>query len=417
MRTNWIKNIMYLISTILILISWQNSMAYEKLSTAWFLREKVTDKEKEGGNTQYAFVTTTDWQTGHFATINLEDQSVKKYEVQLHSDAVAKTIDGKIYVINRLGQDNITIYSPPNFSSPIIQFSTGNGSNPHDIVLANSDKAYITLYEENYILVVNPNTGQELKRIGISSFADGDGIPEADQMVIVNGTLYVTLQKLDRSNYYQPVANGEILIIDTASDTIRGSIMLTGQNPYDINYQSSVNKLIISEVGSFYDLTDGGIETVDVKGCFFWQDVLDKYIFYLDGNSIWSDVISCYAEYTQQSVSGFILSEEDLGGNISDFVMKPLTSQGYIIVTDGDYNTSIVSFDLEEAVKLKDVLIGKDFIYSGIALTNEKLLIGERPNLKFSNATGVWIISALTDEKITTKPIDTGLPPLSITVY
>jgi hypothetical protein len=97
--------------------------------------------------------------------------------------------------------------------------------------------------------------------------------------------------------------------------------------------------------------------------------------------------------------------------------MKPSSSQGYIIVTDSSYNTSVVSFDLEQALKLKDILIGKDFIYSGIALGNEKLLIGERPNLNFSNATGVRIISTLTDEEITTKPIDTGLPPLSITIY
>lgn len=327
-----------------------------------------------------AFVTTTDYTTGNFAIINLDDQSVKKYQVNLSSDAVAKTINGKIYVINRWQQDNITIFSPPDFNSPLIQFSTGNGSNPHDIVLSSSDKAYITLYQENYLLVVNPNTGEELKRIDISSFADSDGIPEADQMVIASGILYVTLQKLDESNQYQPAANGEILMIDTADDTIRGSILLTGQNPYDINYQSSMNKLIVSEVGSFYDLADGGIEMVDL---------------------------------ITHEISAFILTESDLGGNITDFVMKPSSSQGYIIVTDSSYNTSIVSFDLEQAVKLKDVLIGKGFIYSGIALGDEMLLVGDRT----STNPGVRIISTQTDQEITTKPIDTGLPPFSITIY
>jgi hypothetical protein len=407
---------MCLISLTLIFISNQNGVAYEA-SADWFRKHKSVNTEKDEAITQYAFVTTTDWQTGHFATINLEDQSVKIYDVALNSDAVAKTISDKIYVVNRLGQDNITIFSPPNFSTPLIQFSTGNGSNPHDIVLSSSDKAYITLFEKNYLLVVNPNTGEELKKIDISSFADSDGIPEADQMVIVNGILYVTLQKLDRFNYYQPAGKGQILMIDTVSDTILGSVPLTGQNPYDINYQNSMNKLIVSEVGSFYDAQDGGIETIDLSGCLSWYDVINKYDSYVGGQTVWSEVITCYIEYTTHGISGFILSEKDLGGNITDFVMKPLSSQGYIIVTDSSYNTSIVSFDLEQAVKLKDILIGKDFIYSGIALGNEKLLVGERPNLEFSNPTGVRIISTLNDEEITTKPINTGLPPLSITIY
>jgi len=403
---------MCLISLTLIFISSQNGVAYEA-SADWFQKHKVVDTEKDEAITQYAFVTTTDYETGHFATINLDDQSVKIYDVALNSDAVAKTIDDKIYVVNRLGQDNITIFSPPNFSAPLIQFSTGNGSNPHDIVLSSSDKAYITLFEKNYLLVVNPNTGEELKKIDISSFADSDGIPEADQMVIVNGILYVTLQKLDRFNYYQPAGKGQILMIDTASDTILGSILLTGQNPYDINYQNSTNKLVVSEVGSFYDLADGGIETVDLNGCISWHDVIDKYDAYVNGQTAWSEVITCYIEYTTHGISGFILSEKDLGGNITDFVMKPLSSQGYIIVTDSSYNTSIVSFDLEQAVKLKDVLIGNGFIYSGIALGDEKLLVGDRTSTK----PGVRIISTLTNGEITTKPINTGLPPLSITIY
>ena len=404
---------MCLISLTLIFISSQNGVAYEA-SADWFQKHKVVDTEKDEAVTQYAFVTTTDYETGNFATINLDDQSVKKYEIALSSDAVAKTINDKIYVINRYGQDNITIYSPPNFSTPPIQFSTGDRSNPHDIVLSSSDKAYITLYEKNYLLVVNPNTKEELKKIDISSFADSDGIPEADQMVIVNGILYVTLQKLDRFNYYQPAGKGQILMIDTVSDTILGSVLLTGQNPYDINYQNSTNKLVVSEVGKFYDLPDGGIETVDLNGCLSWHDVIDTYDAYVSGQTAWPEVITCYNEYTRQGVSGFILSEEDLGGDISDFVMKPLSSQGYIIVTDVDSNTSIVSFDIEQAVKLKDILNPKKgFIYSGIALGDDKLLVGDR----LSSNPGVRIISTLTDEEITTKPINTGLPPFSITIY
>jgi len=337
-----------------------------------------------------AFVTTTDYQTGHFAAINLEDQSVKKYDLNLSSDAVAKTINHRIYVVNRYGQDNITVLSPTDFSKPLIQFSTGNGSNPQDIVLSTADKAYISLFQEKYLLVVNPNTGEEQKRIDLSSFADSDGFPEPTQMVIVDNVLFITLQKLDR-NTYQPAENGAILMIDTLNDSIIGSITLSGQNPYDMAYSDSMGKLIISETGSFNDLTDGGIETIDLG--------------------------------TRQP-SGFILSEEDFGGNITDFAMKPSSSQGYIIVAEGGIsgspNTFIASFDLVQAVKLKDVLRpNAGFIHAGIATTSEMLLVGDRciPEEECGYKPGVRIISTLTDEEITTKPINTGLPPFSITVY
>jgi len=345
------------------------------------IAKPVPDVTEE--NYTSAFVTTSDFETGHFATIKIKgkESTAKKYnKAELSSDAITKTIDEKIYVVNRMGQDNITIYSPQNFKKPLIQFSTGNGSNPHDIVLANSFKAYVSLFEKGYLLVVNPNTGTELKRIDISSFADSDGIPEADQMVLIDGILYVTLQKLDRYNYYQPVANGELLVIDTKSDTIIGSIVLSGQNPYDIIYNELMDKLVISETGSFYDLTDGGIETVDPN---------------------------------THEISGFILSESAFEGNITEFAMKPLSSQGYMIVTDASYNTSVVRFDLSEVEILNEVYATYGFYIFGVAVDGENLLLGDRTPKK----PGVRIFSTVTGEQITKKPIKTGLPPYSITFY
>jgi hypothetical protein len=370
MKQRIIKKI--LISVVLFLVSINLTLASAE---SFPLVSEETD--------EYAFVTTSDFETGHFATIKIKGKKskAKKYnKAELNSDAIPKTIDDKIYVVNRMGQDNITIYSTQNFKKPLIQFSTGNGSNPHDIVLTSNDKAYISLYEKGYLLVVNPNTGAELKRIDISSFADNDGIPEADQMVIVDVILYVTLLKLDRNNLYQPAENGELLMIDTTDDTIIGSIVLTGQNPYDILYNESLDKLVITETGSFYDLTDGGIETVDPN---------------------------------THEASGFILTESDFEGNITESAMKPSSSQGYIIVTDAAYNTSVASFDLAEAKKLKDIYATSGFYIFGIAVNAENLLVGDRTPKK----PGVRIFSTATDEQITTKPINTGLPPYSITIY
>src|SRR3972149_7297122 len=95
------------------------------------------------------------------------------------------------------------------------------GTNPQDIELASATKAYISLLATNYILVVNPQTGQEIKKIDISAYADSpDGIPEAAGMTIVGNRLFVALQKLNTWSCYNPTDTGKILVIDTVNDTL-----------------------------------------------------------------------------------------------------------------------------------------------------------------------------------------------------
>ena len=131
----------------------------------------------------------------------------------IHSDAVARVAGGLVYVVNRIFADNIQILDPSRDFVTMVQCSTGNGSNPHDIVIAGDTKAYVTLYDTGEILVVNPAPAADCSdfergRIDVSPFADADGNPEADQMAIVSGELYVLLQRLDRNNFFTPAGRG-----------------------------------------------------------------------------------------------------------------------------------------------------------------------------------------------------------------
>jgi DNA-binding beta-propeller fold protein YncE len=64
----------------------------------------------------------------------------------IHSDAVARFIDGKVFIINRLNRDSVLILNPANGFLPEAEYSVGKGNNPQDIVKVNDNKAYITLY-------------------------------------------------------------------------------------------------------------------------------------------------------------------------------------------------------------------------------------------------------------------------------
>ncbi|HNI88083.1 MAG TPA: hypothetical protein PKX55_07985, partial [Leptospiraceae bacterium] len=92
-------------------------------------------------------VVTSDFGTsGKFAVINPDTQLSITTIATIHSDAVAKMIDGKIFVINRLNRDSILILNPANGFLPESEYSVGKGNNPQDIIKVNENKAYITLY-------------------------------------------------------------------------------------------------------------------------------------------------------------------------------------------------------------------------------------------------------------------------------
>ena len=86
------------------------------------------------------FVTTTNFETGSTAFLEAGAEEAEVNLLTIHGDAVARFQRGKIYVINRLGQDNILVLDPGDLRRPELQFSVGNGSNPYDIEVVSESK-------------------------------------------------------------------------------------------------------------------------------------------------------------------------------------------------------------------------------------------------------------------------------------
>ena len=75
---------------------------------------------------------------------------------------MARVHEDVVYVVNRLGGDNVQALDPAQGFATRWQCSVGNGATPHDIAFAARDKAYVTLYEEPELLVVDPSVGPAL---------------------------------------------------------------------------------------------------------------------------------------------------------------------------------------------------------------------------------------------------------------
>lgn len=294
--------------------------------------------------------------SGRFLTLNEGSQLSLNY-LSIHSDAVGFYLENKIYIVNRLNRDSIQVLNPEFFNLTTMEFSTGNGTNPHGIAIY-KNKAYITLYEKNYILVVDLNNGTQIKRIDLSPYTDTqsflpspDGIPEASGIVALNNKIYVALQRLDRTdvNMIFPVTDYSLLLeIDPESDQVTRSIRWIYKNP--------VSKLKI------YNITG--------EDCIFVANGGNLgFNFAIDGG------IEGYCPTSQIQFS--ILHESAVKGDLLDFVILDSTT-AFASVLYADFSSSIFEFNPLTGNIKKEIIFYKNQIFSaGLEIYDNHLYIGE----------------------------------------
>lgn len=283
----------------------------------------------------YLLVSTTDFSTGSTTSLDPDTKAATLNVELIHSDAVlrASGVDGLVYVVGRAAGDHIQILDPCDNFDTIDQFSTGNGSNPHDIVFVSPTKAYISRYDMTSVLIMNPQTGASPGTISLAAFADADGLPEMDQMFLAGGYLCVLLQRLDRNNFYTPVGTSYLAVIDLATDTVvdmnpgAGGVQpvtLLRTNPYsEVNYRIAgpATTAYFSCVG-FFGVLDGGVVEVDL------------------------------ADVTSQSV---VLTETAAGGDILDVEIINDT-RGYAIIATPSFTTELIAFNPATGAKIGGTL-------------------------------------------------------------
>jgi len=333
-----------------------------------------------------AVLTTTDFSSGSFSSLDLGTNTASNDHLTIHSDATVHTYLDKVYIINRLGQDNVIVLDKDNLSTPLTQFSTGNGTNPHDMVFVSESKAYISRYGHTQVLIVNPVTGDSLGVIDLSTFSDSDGFPEMSQLALYNSRLFVVCQRLDQNNGFAPTDFSVIAVVDATTDQVVDvdanvagvqGIVMSGKNPSGASQRG--DKWILSTVNTFGDLTDGGIEVIDLANL---------------------------------ESEGIVIGEVALGGNLNSLVMSS-DSRGYVVVSDANFANLVKGFDLvTKSVSENLSGISGGFVPS-LGVFGERLYVLDRGSFSDPASGGVKIYDVNTNQLVA-GPISTGLPPSTI---
>jgi len=339
------------------------------------------------GGSEFAFVTTTDYETGSSAVIRFDGSWTTEIDAaSIHGDAISRWYDGLVYVVNRENGDNIQILDPAAGFSTLRQFSTGNGTNPQDIAFVGGTKAYITLYDANHLLIMDTVTGAQLGTVDLSAFADGDGLCENSRLCVAGDYLYVTIQRIDRNYWWGPVGDSYVAVVDCETDALVDAdpstpgiqaIRLQGTNPYsDIVYDAASERLYVSCVG-WWAVNDGGVEIINPATL---------------------------------ASEGFLLTEAAAGGDIFDFDFSG-GGKGYAVVANSSFFTELISFDRTSGTKIATIYAPGAWVINDIGIApSGELFLADQTVLD----PGIRIYETSDDNEITEGPIDTGLPPYHI---
>lgn len=307
-------------------------------------------------------VVTSDFASGgRFKTFEPNSFTTFPTSIPIHSDAVGRYSNDRVFIVNRLNRDSIQVLNPQLGFFTEQEFSVGQGKNPQDIAVWN-DKYFISLYNADELTIHSRTSGAKVGSVSFVSLKETfstSGIPdssvEASYMAQDGSSLFVLLQRLDRndvSGYLPPNSDSYLVEVDMDLNQIRAVYTLPYRNP-----SSKIQKVILFGEPHLVFSCVGRV----------------GFISQIDAGII------AFRLSTRQFHPERLYAEQVAGGDILSFQIKN-EEFGYASVLDAGFNKTIQVFRPRTGEKLGTLLqipgnIGISL--SGLLLTNEgKLLVG-----------------------------------------
>ncbi|MBN1423373.1 T9SS type A sorting domain-containing protein [Candidatus Fermentibacteria bacterium] len=326
---------------------------------------------------------TTDFSTGGLAAQTAGECAAGEVPVPVPGDAVVRSGEGYVFVVGRLGYDNVTVLHATGLASVVHQYSTGNGTNPQDMLTVAPDRAFITLFERSWMLIVNPITGEIVDTVDLSPFADADGIPEATRIIRHGERVYIVCQRLDRNTpMMDPAGPGCLAVLDAYSGQPVDMDPATPEA--DPLWLPAANPTAVTQVGSTAYLPCTG-----------------NWNTYDDGAVVAVDLALNHVTV--------IMDEQAVGANVGGIAAFGQTA--YLAVSYPDWSNAVVPCDLATGI-LGLPLPGPSGGYIPDMLVHEGILyVADQGTWADPSQAGVLLIDASTGLTVC-GPVSTGLPPM-----
>lgn len=338
-----------------------------------------------------AFAVATDFATaGVASTLAIPELTVRQGAVAgvASTDPVVRQMDGRVYVINRFGQDNVTVLDGGSLQL-VEQISTGAGSNPQDVV-AMGDRLYVPTMEGSGVAILDvtmPSSGP-VDTIDLSSYDSEDGVPNCNSAVRSGDYLVVVCGVLDDEAFFAPRGAGVVISIDLSNDSVVDDVMLANPRPIGFALTAGAGSeldgdVLIATSPDFADLAGSGcVERIEVAS---------------DG---------------MLSNAGCLVDNETLGGFASALTYDGRTDSVWMAVTESYDDTDFGPRGYAAAWRMspgemESAFTDQDYRPLDIAVCPS----GHIVTSEF--AVGLRVYGEAADGELTTEPIDIGLPPVT----
>lgn len=338
----------------------------------------------DGAYTLVVATVASDYSTGQVATLDVTTGVVADALFPTTSDPIVEVDGGRVFLLDRSAENTVRMYEPGDWSAPLVEFSTGDGSNPQDVALC-GDVLVVTMLAADHLGLWDATTGLARGTIDLSAWDDGDGTPEADGITTgPDGALYVTLNQYDTSVTPWSSASGTGTILKIGCDTLQVAESWTvGPNPGLSAHPLDPTKLLL-RTGDYYD---------------------PDYSAKLDG------ALATFDPATGD-VSAPHMTEEAFGYNLSSVVGN--VDGKAILVADDAYSWGVWCLDLATwtatATPAADSFIG-----DAVATPDGKVWVGYRPGYAGNGDPVVEGLVAWDPATCTAAaPVATVFPPYSV---
>jgi hypothetical protein len=200
--------------------------------------------------------------TGILSTLDLPARTVTENAVAgiAGADPVIRDLgDGRLYVVNRFGGDNVTIIAKADLSL-VSQVSTGAGSNPQDVAAVGTTLVVAALGTPDLLLIDTAMPGNPITPVSLATLDAVDGNPDCSSVYVVGTTAYVSCGVLDEN--FLPRGSGKVAVVNTTLARLDLAIDMPAANPYGQLARTPTGStwggdLVVGTVPSFSDFSMG----------------------------------------------------------------------------------------------------------------------------------------------------------------
>ena len=325
----------------------------------------------------------SDYTTGELRWIG-KDGKISKKSLEFYQDSMVMANGGDLYVLERMGADNISKVNPDKLESDgkdavVWQVALDGGANPVDMAF-DKDNAWVALQNADSLVKISTKDGKISKSIKTGKFAyEGETSPYVADIELNDGKLYVLIQRYtyDAATYTSTYPLGLLAIYDAKSGDLKDTVQLKAKNPTAMAFFDGA--LYVASNGE-YNL-EGGTDADENRG--IEKVNLDK------------------------KTSEIIVTGEKLGGGIS-----ALATEGgvaYVGVYKAWGNVPLVKVDL--AKKEVKTIEGVADAEGSIAVMDGVVFVGDR-------SMGSEKVYKVKDSKASSLKNPKGaLPPYSIALF